>query len=114
MKGDMLPVFVISSYSYELRPDLDNVPSFLNLGTTCLTSTHLGLNVSCTSCSTSAFLLFNELKRNIAACSSKRKPLSVCCCKICEVLCSNSIESLEKPGLSFLKCSKTFLFTRTS
>ena len=104
----------LSSYSSSERPDLESVPSFFNLGTTSLTETHLGLNVSCTSFSTSDFLLFKELNKDIPTCSSNKNPLISCCCKILQTSCSRSTDCLVKTEPSFLKVSRTLLFNLTS
>ena len=71
MKGVRSFVLTRSSYSILDRPDLESSPSFLSLGCTSLTSTHLGLNVLCTSSSTSFLLLFKELSKKVADFSSK-------------------------------------------
>ena len=79
MKGFVSFVATLALYSSSLKPTLDRVPSAFSLGVTSLSSTHLGLNVACTSSTVSFILQFRSARRSIAFFSSNIKPFSSCC-----------------------------------
>ena len=80
MNGDLSPVSCIFAYSSSVRPTLDKLPSFLVLGVTSLTSTHLGLNTCCTSSSRAILRSFNVASNSVAWRMSNSQPLCICCC----------------------------------
>ena len=115
MKGFLSSVpSIISEYSCSVKPCLESLPSFFNLGLTILSSTHIGLNVSCTLSSVSLSLQLSSEAKNIACSSLKRKPFCFCCSRMCVTLCSSLIHSFEKPIDSFRKCLSNFVLIATS
>ena len=104
MKGFLSSVpSIISEYSCSVNPCLESLPSFFSLGVTILSSTQIGLNVSCTLSSVSFNLQLSSDAKNIASSSLNKKPFCLCCSKMCVTLCSSLIHSLENPRDSFLK-----------
>ena len=114
MKGVLSPDCCTFWYSSSVSPTLDRLPSFLVFGTTCLTSTHLGLNTLCTSSSTTSLRSFRVASKSIACLMSKSQPLRICSCVIHCTSCSRSMDSWLNLRSSIFILLYALAVTRTS